>query len=660
MATPSGEYFHHQTVRIVKNGQTTFTVIEKDETTNGLLIQRTNSGTPAAKCNGEVFTRADLMKYKEAPFWSRFRMCLLLLLWVAIFGLTGGAVYLVASSGRACAEENWATGWWRNSLMYQINVRTFQDSDSDGIGDLAGVRSRLDYLQSIKVETIVLNPIFMGVHGNSFAVTDFSNIDPQIGTLQDFNELVADVHARNMTIVIDFVVTHTAREHAWFPPSEMATPAFSADVIQTRDFYVWHDGVWDTSELDYQGRTIPGPPNSWKTRDDGRSTAWTWSGTRKQYHLHHLSNALPTLNYASETLKNVMDDVLRFWLRRGVDGFRVLTVKDIFPGPSKYIANLSDPALPVETTALLKRWRGIMDTPSSGGRSGIHKVLIVDGEGVSISQLGIFGVDLVVNANLMKWNSTVKNPGQHIAALIDSALKTATHRNPVSWAVGNYDEHRAASRVGSLELVDAVNIIYMLLPGTVMAFYGDELGLKDAAQSSPRDRNYPADGPQITPMLWTLDALAGFTNSSNGPWISIPKPHQRSDVQSQLQTRRSHLKVFQQLAELRKTSAMRNAAYRAGVVGETVFSFVRQLKWGSGYLILVDLRKNGLLESHPREYSLSSAQLKGTGVLALGSVSLYNTKNGGPNPLAKQNATVDLSGSIVLRESEAVVIRFPA
>ena len=141
-------------------------------------------------------------------------------------------------------------------------------------------------------------------------------------------------------------------------------------------------------------------------------------------------------------------------------------------------------------------------------------------------------------------------------------------------------------------------------------------------------------------------------------WGRCEKTNFVFDCQAQQRARRSHLKVFQQLAELRRTDVIRSGSFQLGVVGETVFSYIRQLRSGLGYLIMVDLRKNGLLESHPRAYSLSSLHLKGTGAVLFGSVSLYKSKNGG-QVLALPNATIDLTASIVLRESEAVVIKFP-
>ncbi len=204
--------------------------------------------------------------------------------------------------------------WWRDGIIYQVYPRSFQDSDGDGIGDLSGIAARLDYLAGLGVDAVWLSPIYPSPMADfGYDVADYCGIDPTFGTLADFDRLVTAAHARHLRIILDFVPNHSSDRHPWFIESRASRASGK------RDWYIWRDAAPDG-----------GPPNNWLSHFGGG--AWEWDAATGQYYLHSFLKEQPDLNWRNPAVKSAMFDVLRFWLARGVDGFRVdvlwLLVKD--------------------------------------------------------------------------------------------------------------------------------------------------------------------------------------------------------------------------------------------------------------------------------------------------------------------------------------------
>ncbi|GER92190.1 hypothetical protein KDW_63520 [Dictyobacter vulcani] len=198
-----------------------------------------------------------------------------------------------------------AYSWWQSGVVYQIYPRSFMDSNGDGIGDLAGIHQRLDYLQWLGVDAIWLSPIYPSPMADfGYDIADYTNIDPLFGTLQDFEVLLRETHKRNMKMILDFVPNHTSDEHAWFVESRASREN------EKRDWYIWKDPAEDG-----------GPPNNWTSFFGG--SAWEFDNASGQYYLHMFDVKQPDLNWRNPRVRQAMYDVMRFWLERGVDGFRV-------------------------------------------------------------------------------------------------------------------------------------------------------------------------------------------------------------------------------------------------------------------------------------------------------------------------------------------------
>ncbi len=212
--------------------------------------------------------------------------------------------------------------WWRSAVVYQVYPRSFQDSDGDGVGDLPGLISRLDYLHDLGVDVIWLSPVYRSPHDdNGYDISDYEDIDPTFGTLADIDELIAQLHARGMRLVMDLVVNHTSDEHAWFVDSRTSRRSAHAD------WYMWHD-----PRPGAVGGEPGAEPNNWGSFFSG--SAWEWEPARQQYFLHLFSKKQPDLNWENPAVRHAVYAMMNRWLDRGVDGFRMDVINFISKDPA--------------------------------------------------------------------------------------------------------------------------------------------------------------------------------------------------------------------------------------------------------------------------------------------------------------------------------------
>ena len=373
--------------------------------------------------------------------------------------------------------------WWRRGVIYEIYLRSFQDSDGDGVGDLRGIVSRLPYLRDLGVDAIWLTPIYPSPQRDfGYDVTDHCDVDPRYGSLADFDALTARAHELGLRVILDYVPNHTSDLHPWFTDHP--------------ERYLWHDGP---------------PPNNWVSVFGG--PAWEQVGDRSYYHAYLREQ--PDLDWRNPEVREAMYDVLRFWLERGVDGFRVDALRqllkdpqlrdnppnpDFAPGMPEY-----DSLLPLHTTDLDELQDVVAEM-----RSVIGDRLFIAEVYVSIERLMRYyagGAQMPFNFHLLSTPWEAEAIGDLIeryeAALPDGAWP--------NWVLGNHDRPRIASRVGAAQARVAAMLL-LTLRGTPTLYYGDEIGMTDV----PVQR-YDPDGrdPERTPMQWTRDG--GFTTGE--PWL---------------------------------------------------------------------------------------------------------------------------------------------
>jgi alpha-glucosidase len=465
--------------------------------------------------------------------------------------------------------------WWQEGVIYQIYPRSFQDTDGDGIGDLAGVISRLSYLRDLGIKAIWLSPFFPSPMTDfGYDVSDYCDVDPIFGSLADFDRLVTAAHNVGIKVVSDFVPNHTSNQHPWFVESRRSR------VNSKRDWYVWRDPRSDGS-----------PPNNWLSEFGG--PAWTFDHRSGQYYYHAYLKEQPDLNWRNRDVRQVMFDVMRFWLDRGLDGFRVDAIHHLYedqwladnpPNPAWY-AGMSPARRLIrrntmdqpETHEAIREMRRVVDGYSDRvliGEAYLPIEILMTYYGSRLD-----GFHLPFNFHLM---STPWKPND-IAALVqayESALPAGAWPN---WVLGNHDRSRLASRIGAAQARVAAMLL-LTLRGTPTIYQGEEIGMSDVTipeeqVKDPWEKNVPGLGlgrdPVRTPMLWDEGANAGF--STGQPWLPLSQSFKDQNVEAQAKDPHSMLSFYRALLALRKReSALSVGDYEPADVSESVLAYERR------------------------------------------------------------------------------------
>jgi alpha-glucosidase len=440
--------------------------------------------------------------------------------------------------------------WWKRGIIYQIYPRSFQDSNGDGVGDLSGIRARLDYLAWLGVDAIWISPIYPSPMADfGYDISDYCNIDPLFGTLDDFDALLRDVHGHGLKLILDFVPNHTSDQHPWFVESR------SSRSNVKRDWYIWHDGKPDGE-----------PPNNWVSQFGG--SAWTLDPATDQYYLHSFLAQQPDLNWRNPAVREAMFGVLKFWLDRGVDGFRAdavwLLIKDaaLRDNPPNPAYRPTQPAInrtisvhnadQPEIHELIAQMRGVLDRYAD--RVLIGEIYLPFDRLVTYYGPNLEGAQLPFNFALIHtaWNA------QEIARLVKDYERALPPGGWPNWVLGNHDQPRIAGRVGTAQARIAAMLL-LTLRGTPTMYYGDEIGLARVdippeRMQDPWEKNEPGLGvsrdPSRTPQQWDASENAGFTSGT--PWLPLDNNYPAQNV-AQLRTdRQSILWLYRRLIDIRR------------------------------------------------------------------------------------------------------------
>jgi alpha-glucosidase len=416
--------------------------------------------------------------------------------------------------------------WWRGAVVYQVYPRSFLDTDGDGIGDLKGVEARLDYIAGLGVDAVWLSPTFRSpMRDFGYDVSDYCDIDPLFGTLADFDRLAAAVHARGLKLILDQVWSHTSDQHPWFQASRASRAGDKAD------WYVWADPKPDGSA-----------PNNWISVFGG--PAWAWDERRGQYYLHNFLAEQPDLNFHSPAVQDAVLEAARFWLERGVDGFRLDVVnyyahdrllRDNPPregGPSPYRnqRHLYDCSQP-ETLAFLAQLRRLLDRYGAVGLGEIF-----DDEPLERQREYTEGADRLHTA----YSFFLLEAKVPTAALFTEALRSwEGAAGWPAWSLGNHDAVRFPTRFDAEDPARVKQLLALLLclRGTPILYQGEELGLPQAevppAQAQDPFAGASRDGAR-TPMPWSaVGESAGFSTAAR-TWLPLDSTHRplAADIQA--------------------------------------------------------------------------------------------------------------------------------
>ena len=430
--------------------------------------------------------------------------------------------------------------WWRDAVVYQIYPRSFCDTSGDGIGDLAGITAHLDHLAWLGVDALWLSPIYRSPMADfGYDVACHTDVDPRFGTLEDAETLIDAAHERGLRVLLDFVPNHTSSAHPWFVAARSGQGP--------RDWYVWRDPAPDG-----------GPPNHWVATFDPTRPAWTFDEGSGQYYLHLFLPEQPDLDWNHPGVVEAQHDVLRFWLDRGVDGFRADVVHLIGKDPAladdpRDLAGEVRVGFHFEPDRLLPLLRGLRRTIDSHIEPGAAqpRERVIVGE-VNLSRPedliacadGGHGLHLVFNFALLRapWDAEAwRQVLAEVSAAADPAGAWPT------WVLSNHDEPRHRTRYGSLARARAAAVVLLTLRGTPFLYAGEELGLADAVITEPLDPG-GRDGCRA-PLPWHPEPPHGWAAT---PWLPWPPEPDRHAVSAQRSDPASTLTLYRRLLHLRR------------------------------------------------------------------------------------------------------------
>jgi alpha-glucosidase len=517
------------------------------------------------------------------------RCCGGILVFAVFCGLAIGGLAAAQTSKTANGE---GSPWWQHAVFYEIYPRSFADSNDDGVGDLNGIASKLDYLKELGVDAIWISPCFPSPQVDfGYDVSDYENIDPMYGTLADFDNLAKEAKKRGIRIILDFVVNHTSDQHPWFLDSK------SSRTSAHRDWYIWRDGKG------------PGqPPNNWTSTFGG--SAWKFDPTTNQYYYHYFYAQQPDLNWRNPAVRDAMFDVTRWWYKRGVSGFRLDAVDTLFEDP-----NLKDnPAKPGKNAFgdpfQEKKYNTKLPEVHDALR-GLRKVadeydavLIGETWTADIAELdqyyGKNHDELQLPMDFLFTTVNKLSPAEfrkQIAA-VNSASGWPT------FVISNHDIVRSYDRYGdgghNDEIAKLMAGLYLTLRGSPIIYYGEELGMKTTPPTRKEDVKDPIgrsgwpkekgrDGER-TPMQWDQSANAGFSKAT--PWLPVPATAKTHNVADESKDPNSILAFYQRVLKIRHSNlALANGDYvPINENDQNVLSYLRVYR---GQAVLVALNMSG-------------------------------------------------------------------
>ncbi|XP_037128635.1 neutral and basic amino acid transport protein rBAT [Syngnathus acus] len=470
--------------------------------------------------------------------------------------------------------------WWQVSPIYQVYTRSFRDSDGDGVGDLKGIREKLAHFEYLNIKSVWVSTFYLSpMKDSGYDVEDFRAVDPLFGTMQDFDELLAEMHKLGLKLIVDFIPNHTSDKHRWFNLSRARDPHY-------HDYYVWADC------------NATGPkPNNWVSVFGNSS--WTYDAVRGQCYLHQFLKEQPDLNFRNPLVRQEMLDIIQFWLDKGVDGFRMDAVKHLLEAAHLRDEPQVDPDKPPESVTserdlhhdftttqlglhdLLREWRAHMEVFSR--EPGRYRLMVsesYDKPEVEKTMM-YYGTSLVKESdlpfNLYFLDLPLNASGLWARYLVHLWMANMPIGRWPNWMVGNHNTPRVASRAGR-HYTRVINMLLLTLPGTPTTYYGEEIGM-ESINMTESAINDPASGRSArSPMQWSGAANAGFSDKSNVTWLPVHPNYSDVNVEVQRRDEDSVLFQYHRLSELRQSELPLQRGWFCHVHADrNVLAYLREL-----------------------------------------------------------------------------------
>lgn len=527
-------------------------------------------------------TKDELMQYADDPFWVRTRKILFILFWILWVGMVAAAVIIIVLSPKCPARPD--QKWWETAILYRADVRTFKDSNGDGVGDLGGVVEKLDYLVDLVGSGggVILSSIFQTAQKDPLRrdVTNFKAVDGEIGNLESFQNVVKSLHKKGVKVILEIDPNHSSKEHPFFKSSQSKEAAYA-------DFYVW----------------AAAKPNEWKSVDDPAVSAWNNDATRNEFYYAAHGEALPDFNLKEEAVQTELSAAIAFWLREeGVDGFLV-------SGAELFVEDAGNTYQPA-SAAFVNSLRAAFDEVAT--ETGKDRALIVRlGADGNATQRSVYygtadvpGANLVVNDRVVHGiKSCAGEKSGCLAKAVEDSMKIVreSHQNQhngdrawFNWAISS-EMGRIASSVDD-KFVDAYNMLLLTLKGTPLVLYGDELGMTNVAGGA-KTRSV---------MQWDSGAMGGFTSAQSAKF-PVGADVETVNVKSQLARGHdsSHLVPFKSFTALRSKNSFAYGDMEVFPTTDGLFSFVRVAKGHPSFLIVANLG-DGPVIAPPADFNLET------------------------------------------------------
>ncbi|XP_032685973.1 alpha-glucosidase-like [Odontomachus brunneus] len=471
--------------------------------------------------------------------------------------------------------------WWQSMSLYQIYPRSFKDSDGDGVGDVNGIESKLPHLVASGVEAFWLSPIYPSPMVDfGYDISDFTDVDPIYGTMADFEALTKTAHEHSLKVIMDFVPNHSSDQHEWFQKSLRGIEPYT-------DYYVWHKG----KVLANGTVTVP---NNWVSVFGG--PAWTWHEARQAYYFHQFAPQQPDLNFNNEEVVTAMQDVVRFWLDKGVDGFRVDAVPHLCehpdfpdepltgnPNPNDYgytekIYTKDQP----RTYEMVRGWRAVLDEYSG------DRVMMIEAYANMTMTMKYYqyGAHFPFNFGLVT-DTNRDSTATDFKTLIDRWMQNMPAGATANWVAGNHDKSRLVSRYGE-QRAQAVTMMTLLLPGVGVTYNGEEIGMEDTWISwedtkDPQGCNAGKDhyqtasrDPVRTPFQWDDTTSAGFSTNPK-TWLPVNENYKTVNLAIENERNNSQYALYQAVSALRKWPAIKQGNLTTKLLQDDVFGFAREV-----------------------------------------------------------------------------------
>ncbi|XP_046740846.1 maltase 1-like [Diprion similis] len=496
--------------------------------------------------------------------------------------------------------------WWKTTVFYQIYPRSFKDSNGDGVGDLNGITSKLDHMVDAGIGVFWISPIYPSPMADfGYDTSDFVNIDPEFGTLDDFDNLVAKAKELNLKVILDFVPNHSSDQHEWFQKSIRREDPYT-------NYYVWRDAKCES------GTNICQPPNNWISVFQG--SAWEWNDERGQYYLHQFVKGQPDLNYRDESLRKEMENVLTFWLKRGVDGFRINAVPYLIEDAEFKDEPLSNnPNVPQGyydslnhiysmhqpgTYDIIQSWRDLLDKYATEMKSDT-KVIMTEGYGPIDFVMNYYthGSNVPFNFFFIT-DARSGSTAEELKSIIDNWMNNMPDNYVANWVIGNHDQRRVASRYGT-NREDQMSILCLILPGIAVTYNGDEIGMVDteiswadtvdpaACNTDPEHYEQYTRDPARTPYQWDSTTSAGFSTNPT-TWLPVNRNYISLNLAAQKAVRHSHYHVYQAMTALRKLPIFKQGSLSVEVLAGNVLAITRSVTGATPIVVLVNCSESSV------------------------------------------------------------------